>query len=652
MKQRFLQAALVLAMTGCASSVNGGGSSASGSVGITHDDALVYAADSDLDTVFVVDAASASATGQVKVGRQPEKVLVAPDDTIYVTNRLGRSVSVLRRGETTESARIAVAVEPVGLGLSSDGKTLYVVNAASLTDPSVGTLMAIDTATRTVKWELAVGHEPRGLALLSDERAAVTLYKDGDLKLVDLVHGRITRDSTGLFERLNASALGLPSNLPNNSTSPPSPSPFPGQSLGTSHATGLEAVLPSRDGQQLFTLSLLSSDTQLNTATQPDGTTSGGGYSGGSCGASAVAAPALLSFTAAGDPEVDDQTACAVGDTSVRPPTLLSAFRTPVQGPVALALDTTGSYLFVANRETNNVSVVGVSSTSAAGLGSQNIDVGAGPTGVAITHDNRHAWVFNAFDHSLSRLDATAGQVTQSRVVPLGRDVLSPDAAAGRRLFFSAVDARMNNPSTGISCATCHLEAREDGHVWNFSDGPRQTPSLSGRHLDDTAPYHWSGEFPDMLSFMSHTVQERMGGTGVDETMEKQVAAFIRTLPPPDNAAGEHLSADAVARGQAAFAKAECGTCHEGPALTNNTFADVGTFVTTGTVVDDRVKLARGLNTPSLLGLGRTGPYLHDGSAATLEARLQRDREKDLHGKTSRLTDAELADLAAWLQTL
>ena len=248
MKNRLLGAALAVVTAfapGCSNNAAGGGNSASGSLGVSHDDALLYAADSDLDTLFVVNAKTQTVVSEIAVGRQPEKVLVAPDDTIYVTNRLDRSVSVIRKGDTTESTRIAVAVEPVGLAASSDGKTLYVVNATSLTDSDFGTLMAFDTATLTLKWEVPVGHEPRGLTLMGDGKAAISLYKQGDLVMVDLVSAKIVKSGTGLFNALNASALGIVTT--NTGTDPgfgaPSPAPFPGGSvtgISTARPMGLE----------------------------------------------------------------------------------------------------------------------------------------------------------------------------------------------------------------------------------------------------------------------------------------------------------------------------------------------------------------------------------------------------------------------------
>ncbi len=687
MKNRLLGAALAVTMAfapGCSNNATGGGNSANGSLGVSHDDALLYAADSDLDTLFVVNAKTQTVVSEIAVGRQPEKVLVAPDGTVYVTNRLDRSVSVIRKGETAESTRIAVAVEPVGLAASTDGKTLYVVNATSLTDSDFGTLMAFDTATLTLKWEVPVGHEPRGLTLMGDGTAAISLYKQGDLVMVDVASAKVVKSGTGLFNALNASALGIVNT--NTGTKDPgfggaSPAPFPGGNAGISTARpmGLEAMTVSPDGKQLYVASLIATDSVLNTTTgggiaEPINGGGSSGYGGGSCGTTAVASPALLTFDSEGRPMVDDLATCSGEGSAERPPMLLTSPipEMPVQGPKAIAVEATGRFLFIANMDSNNVAVVATSRTKdttsfgandvglepgrfglPSGSVSQLVSVGSGPTGIAVSHDGKSAWVYNSFDHSISRLESVSGRVTNAGTTSLTtRESLSSAAAAGRKLFFSATDARMNNPSTGISCATCHLEGREDGHVWNFPDGPRQTPSLQGRMLSKTAPFHWNGEFNDLLSFMTHTVTNRMGGKGVTPAMEVQVAAFIESMPKADN---PHAStaADVVARGRTAFEKAECTSCHNGETFTDNTFADVGTYVKTGAVQDNLNLLPHGgLNTPSLLGVSRTSPYLHDGSAQTLKARILTGQAADLHGKTSRLSDAEVDDLVSYLKSL
>jgi cytochrome c peroxidase len=61
--------------------------------------------------------------------------------------------------------------------------------------------------------------------------------------------------------------------------------------------------------------------------------------------------------------------------------------------------------------------------------------------------------------------------------------------------------------------------------------------------------------------------------------------------------------------------------------------------------------LQRGFNVPSLLGIGRTAPYLHDGTQGTLEDRIF-NNPGDRHGVTSALSDQEKSDLVLYLKSL
>jgi hypothetical protein len=59
-----------------------------------------------------------------------------------------------------------------------------------------------------------------------------------------------------------------------------------------------------------------------------------------------------------------------------------------------------------------------------------------------------------------------------------------------------------------------------------------------------------------------------------------------------------------------------------------------------------------GLDTPSLRGLHASAPYLHDGSAPNLETVLIDANPDDLHGSTSDLDEANIADLLEYLLSL
>lgn len=667
---------------------------ASGSLALSNDDGLLYAVDTDSNQLFVIDARTDEVKAAVTVGLQPEKVVVGKDDTIYVANRMGRSISVIHRGEWTEAAKLPTAVEPAGMAINGD--TLLVVNAAMLDDAMKGSLMAFDTKTSSVLWETPVGFEPRAVAV-SGDKALVSLYKDGDVVTVDLKTHQVINAGTRVFENINQTALtaetsggtggGFGEPLPPSDVNAgPNSGKF---FIPKLHPRGVESLTVSPDGTQVYAATLLSSDqllpsTDSTTTTFPGGSSDGYSSSGG-CGSGSVTAPAILTFDGTDGKSLATDTGGCGGQRMEGQPAqvLVSGNPTmPIQGPSASVVDPTGAFLFVVGKESNNVAILPTNSAatqeqngdttlvkggesfpvdSRGGLGGfgfgsvhTTVAVGKGPSGIALSHDGKTAWVHNGFDHSVSRLERKDGVVQQVSVTAFTTDVLPADVVAGRKLFFDATDSRMSSQTTGISCASCHLEGREDGHVWNFTDGPRQTPSLAGRMLSKTAPFHWNGEFDGLTAFMAQTVNHRMGGVGVSPAMERQIAAFIDSQPAADNpyklATG--LSAAQV-RGQSVFNKAQCNSCHRGDTLTDNSFVDVGTYVTKGLIVDDPARFVRGgLNTPSLLGISRSAPYLHDGSARTLKERIIIGKAENKHGQTASLSDAEVDDLVEYLKTL
>jgi cytochrome c peroxidase len=86
------------------------------------------------------------------------------------------------------------------------------------------------------------------------------------------------------------------------------------------------------------------------------------------------------------------------------------------------------------------------------------------------------------------------------------------------------------------------------------------------------------------------------------------------------------------------FTAAACGTCHSGAALTNNATVDVGT--------------GEAFQVPSLVGIGYRAPFIHTGCAETLRDRFDPECGGAAHGDLAGLTDADLDDLVAYLETL
>jgi len=57
-------------------------------------------------------------------------------------------------------------------------------------------------------------------------------------------------------------------------------------------------------------------------------------------------------------------------------------------------------------------------------------------------------------------------------------------------------------------------------------------------------------------------------------------------------------------------------------------------------------------DTPTLVEVWRTGPYLHDGRAATIKEVLTRFNPENAHGRTSGWSEAELRDLVEFVLSL
>jgi hypothetical protein len=194
------------------------------------------------------------------------------------------------------------------------------------------------------------------------------------------------------------------------------------------------------------------------------------------------------------------------------------------------------------------------------------------------------------------------------------------------------------NAGAGVACVSCHPEGGDDGRVWNFSQiGQRRTQTLSGG-LTERAPFHWSGDQEDLRTLMDTVFVSRMGAPA--RPSAAQVAAlgsWLDTVAAPPSPSG--IDVAAADRGYALFndPSVACVACHDGPQLTNKKAYDVG----------------RGgpFMVPSLIGVWARAPYMHDGCAQTLRDRFG-PCGGDKHGNTADLTEGEISDLVAYLETL
>jgi YVTN family beta-propeller protein len=336
------------------------------------------------------------------------------------------------------------------------------------------------------------------------------------------------------------------------------------------------------------------------------------------------------------------------------------------------ALSGEGRTLFVALESSREVAVYDTQQ----GFQLTRLAVGRAPQGVAFSSNGRTLYVHNFMDRTVTRFDVTemiALHTTLATnlgsVTTVANPLLSATVFSGKRLFYDAADDRLARDNY-ISCASCHNDGGQDGRVWDltgFSEGLRNTIELRGRSGMGHGLLHWTGNFDEVQDFEGQ-IRTLAAGTGLMTNTAFNTGT--RSQPLGDPKVGTSVDLDALAayvasldavpaspyrngalsaqaqQGATLFANFGCGSCHAGASFTDSplgTRHDVGTIHAgsgsrLGVAVD-------GFDTPTLLGSWGSAPYLHDGSAATLDAAIAAHND-------SAPTATELAALAAFLREL
>jgi DNA-binding beta-propeller fold protein YncE len=557
------------------------------------EDALVI--DADSGNLIRTDKAGKQ-VAQLAIGREAGlMVFDATANLAYVADRQGDKVAVVAvtAGKLALQQTFKTPAEPFGIALSPDRKTILVSTIADRT------LVALDVATGRERWRTALGREPRGLAIAPDgSRALVAYLATGTVDQIDLAE-------THRAEHIAISSITAPRRCSRCSAS--EGDSFARASFAVTFLGPNQAVVPFQREVPVQAM---------------DGRENTGSYGGG------FESPVThqVAFLGFGK------------DTPVQATATISQHQ-----PRALAWDGAHDALYLAGLGSDSVlqlrsaSQVGVAEGLTASLttGKER----CGPDGLAVTASG-NLLVWCSFTRNVERLeviDAQGKLAVASKITPgptLVASRMSDQAHKGMVLFHAADPAVSQRGS--MACATCHPDNRADGLSWRIDTHALQTPVIAGRMVN-THPFKWDGTDKDLRTSLTSTMK-RLGGFGLDKHQTDALAAYVESLPTvrtPTRDAG------VVTRGKKLFDSAElgCRTCHDGPAYT-----DQARHKLSGTLPES--------DTPSLLGLAASAPYFHDGSAATLEA-LLRDRGA-VHGmaETSKLSDAQVADLTAFLETL
>jgi cytochrome c553 len=565
----------------------------------------VAVVDADHGTVSLLDAATLEPRAVVDVGGEPRALLELASGLLLVTTYRGGEAALIDPWSRRVTAHRAVCAGPYGIAEAPDG----IVVACEWE----GSVIRLDPATLSAT-TLARGlQRPRAVAAVSD-----SVY------VAEFTGGRVKRVLPG-------GAVVSTSLVPEEAPYRPA--------LGAMTANLASAIVPAF-GRLHVAHELVNHDGNTSVEKVADD------Y-GSVADDNPKINPAVTSLAPGGD------RSAGAGD----PPVLYARYDggpRVFNGPSALAAFGT-RYLLVANLSTADVAVLDTEAPSPDQRAVGSFVVGAGPSGIAVDATGRVAFVDNAFDGSVSRLDlgqpfgAAAPRVppalTRVRALPAR---YSSAALAGRKLFHDAANPHVT-PSAVVACSTCHPGGGDDGLVWfvHTSKIPlkrRRTPHLADAHTA-TAPFHWDGQFATMSALVQGTLTDLMAGDGLLVDVDSVQAFLDEMVAPPVPPAGD---AAAVGRGREVFASAEagCAGCHGGAELTDDAFHAV---LSPMSLHEDDVFATA--NTPALHGLFLRAPYFHDGRAVDLRDLLTR-ADAAGHGGVGKLSGAQVEDLLAYLGSL
>lgn len=197
------------------------------------------------------------------------------------------------------------------------------------------------------------------------------------------------------------------------------------------------------------------------------------------------------------------------------------------------------------------------------------------------------------------------------------------------------------------SCTSCHTgDGRASAMNWDLlNDGVANPKNIRSLLLSHKTP-------PAMITGVRENaeVAVRSGIRYIQfaNTTERKAQAIDEYLKSLKPIASPHLVngklSESAERGKKLFGQAGCAVCHNPPLYTNMKKYDIGT----STEQDDN----KAFDTPTLIEVWRTAPYLHDGRAVTIQEVLTKFNKDGSHGRTSELTEKEIEELAEFVLSL
>ncbi len=565
---------------------------------VSRDGQLLACSNRDSGSVSIVDLSRREKVAEIPVGDKPEGVsFLGATHRLAVAVYGSDQVLLVDADRQAVQARLDVFDEPYGVVSNQAGDRLFV----TLDYP--GRVVELDAGTWQVVRDMPAGSFLRGIAISpDDQRLYVTEYYTALVKAIDLKSGEVVDQWSG---------------------------------AGTDNLARQVALHPTRG--KLYLPHIRSRLTAVH-------------------GEGSIFPYVSVLDTPAGE-----------GRRRKRIPMDAFLGNLVTSNPWEIAVSPDGRQLYVVFAGTNDMFACQVLDDDYRELELRKyMRLGANPRAVHVAPDGAAVYVYNALDFNVVAYDAGTLQAVAEIAVtdnPLGEEIL-----AGKQLFYSALQPMVGR--RWISCASCHPDGDPDGRTWHNPEGLRNTQSLAA--MAWTHPIHWSADRDEVQDF-EHTIRgPLMQGRGlirgaVNDSLKERnggLSPQLDALAAYSNSHKLSLSpwarqglSEAARRGREIFfdAGTRCASCHSGPFYTDSTPRPAEQIVRhdVGTGEDDpSEKMGPAFDTPTLLGVYRTAPYLHHGRAASLEEVLTKFNPHDRHGVTSQLDRQQLADLVEFLKAL
>ena len=593
----------------------------------------LWVVNQDNNTVSVFDAVTNAKAAEITVGTAPRSLAIAPNGRIWVTNKGAATISIIDPATlvVVQTLNLQYAAQPFGIAFGG--------GAAWVALEAAGKLIRLDAVSGAITGTVNVGPNVRHLSITGDgSRVYLSRFISPRVPGEETAAPQATNGG-GEVLVINTSTLAVAQTIRLQHSNEPD-----AENSGRGIPNYLGPAVISPDGVNAWTPSkqdnILRGTLRENRNLTFDSTVR------------SITSRINLTTGVEDYPARIDHNNGGIASTGL--------------------FDRTGNYLFVALEGSREVAVL----DSYGKRELFRVNVGRAPQGLALSADGSRLFVSNFMDRTVSVLNLTEVLNGGAQSVPVlatlnavATERLTAQVLNGKRLFYDARDTRLAQDAY-MSCASCHNDGGHDGRVWDltgFGEGLRNTIALQGRAAAHGFS-HWSGNFDEIQDFEGQ-IRNLAGGTGL--MTDAQFNTGTRNQPLGDRKTGVSADLDALAAyvaslsafsqspyrtngaltadataGRQIFQTANCAQCHSGTAFTeaaNGTLRNIGTLKpSSGTRLNAPLT---GIDTPTLRDVWATAPYLHDGSAATLEAAIGAHNGVTIAG-------ADLPKLVAYLQQI